>query len=110
MMKHLDLARHRRLENLLASTLHRGTCAACLMVGFGLIFNAASIAAFDKIGGVLGLAGVALFILLPIIRVSVMIFVFLSDRDYVFVIISATVLVVIGIGAALAIGLTSLGV
>jgi uncharacterized membrane protein len=105
----LDLARHQRLENLLAILFQRGTWAACLIVGFGLIFDATSIAALDRIGDILKVAGVALIIFLPIVRVTMMIFVFLSDRDYLFVVISVTVLVVILVAALLGIRLPAPG-
>jgi uncharacterized membrane protein len=101
MTRRLDSARHRRLEDLLAKVLHRGTGAACLVVGCGLILSAVPICTVNTIGRILGMAGVALFILLPVVRVSMMVFVFLEDRDYVFVLISALVLAVIGFGAVL---------
>jgi uncharacterized membrane protein len=101
MTRELDPARHLRLEDLLAKALHRGTCTACVIVGFGLILNAVPISSFKTIGGILGLMGVALFVLLPVARVSMMLAVFLKDRDYVFVLISALVLAVIGFGAVL---------
>lgn len=100
MTQPLDLARHHRLENLLASTLQRGTCAACTIIGLGLIFNAASIGASNRIGSLLALTGIAFFLLLPVIRVLMMILIFLGERDYAFAIISTTVLAVIGISAA----------
>jgi uncharacterized membrane protein len=101
MTRRLDSSRHRGLEDLLARVLHLGTWAACLVLGCGLILSAVPICTVNTISRDLGMAGVALFILLPIVRVSMMVFVFLEDRDYVFVLISALVLVVIGFGAVL---------
>ena len=43
-------------------------------------------------------AGIALFILLPVIRVIVMLFAFLRDRDYRFSVIAAFVLAVTLLG------------
>ena len=45
--------------------------------------------------------GIALFILLPVLRVVIMLIVFLQQRDYRFVAIAAVVLAIIGLGYVL---------
>jgi uncharacterized membrane protein len=94
-----DLARHPRLERLLASFLHIGTGIGCLVIGIGLavqLIDGASIAAMPIIT-----AGIAIFILLPVLRVLIMLLVFLQERDRRFSMITALVLAIIIIGAVL---------
>ncbi|MCR8493782.1 MULTISPECIES: DUF1634 domain-containing protein [Brucella] len=43
-------------------------------------------------------AGIAVFILLPIIRVALTMYLFLRERDYVYTVIAATVLLIIATG------------
>jgi uncharacterized membrane protein len=45
-------------------------------------------------------AGIALFILLPIVRVILMLTIYLRDRDYQFAVVAAVVLLVIFAGCA----------
>jgi hypothetical protein len=93
------LARHPELERCLATLLHWGTWLGCCIVGTGLVLQAA--------GGEGGLAtrivvaGIAVFLLLPVARVAVMLVVFLRERDYRFGLIAAAVLAIIVLGAVL---------
>lgn len=98
------------LERRLAVLLQYGTCLACAIVGVGLALGACISA------GVLGPAeastgpaavtlGVALFILLPVLRLMLMLGVFLRQRDYRYSLISAIVLVIVGAGCALGVHL-----
>lgn len=96
-----DLARHPRLERLLASLLHGGTWIGCLVIGIGLAIQAMK----ETVAGAsmpIVTAGIALLILLPILRVLVMLLVFLHERDLRFSLIAASVLIIIVIGAVLA--------
>jgi uncharacterized membrane protein len=96
-----DLAHHPKLEHLLASVLHHGTWVASCVVALGL-----SMGLVDRSGTPLALTGtrivttgIALFILLPVLRVLVMLIVFLRERDYHFASIAAFVLSIIVLGA-----------
>jgi len=92
-----------KLEPAVAATLYWGTWVASSVVGVGLL-----LAMLDSGVAVRGMAvqrdmriasaGIALFILLPVIRVIVMLFAFLRDRDYRFSVIAAFVLAVTLLG------------
>ncbi|WP_244173395.1 DUF1634 domain-containing protein [Caballeronia temeraria] len=84
----------RTLDRLLASFLQCGTWAACALIGAGLF-----------VGTKVLTAGVALFILLPVLRVVLMLAVFARRRDYLYVTIAATVLAVIAAGCVIGIRL-----
>ncbi|WP_250517424.1 DUF1634 domain-containing protein [Caballeronia sp. INDeC2] len=77
---------------LLARFLQGGTWAACVLIGAGLIFDANTLT-----------AGVALFILLPVLRVALMLAMFAWQRNYLYVTIAATVLAVIAAGCVIGI-------
>lgn len=98
-----DLARHPGLERLLARVLHRGTWLATGVIALGL-----ALALLGWPGALSALtgtrivaAGIALFILLPVLRVLLMLIVFVRDGDYRFGAIAALVLAIIALGAAL---------
>lgn len=88
------------LEQLLARLLNAGTWIASGVIAIGLVLS------FDHgsllpTGTQIVRAGIALFILLPILRVGVMAIVFLRERDYRFATIAAAVLIIILIGFAI---------
>jgi uncharacterized membrane protein len=79
-----------RLEWLLANLLHYGSSLASIAIGLGLALTSMRIAT----------VGIALFILLPTLRVLLMLLVFLRERDYRFTAIAALVLAIILLGFA----------
>jgi len=92
-----------QLESVLAAILYWGTWVASSAVAAGL-----ALALLDS-RAVLGetviqrdmritTAGIALFVLLPVIRVPVMLFAFLRERDYRFSLIAALVLTITLLG------------
>jgi uncharacterized membrane protein len=98
-----DPARHPGLELLLAKVLHRGTWLGASVIATGL---ALQLAGWQR--APLGLtnshiitAGIALLILLPVLRVLLMLFVFVRERDNHFSIIATLVLAIIVSGALL---------
>ena len=82
-----------QLENLLGSLLHYGTLAASGIIAFGLALSLAA----GPLGMGVATAGIALFILLPALRVAVMLAFFLRARDYRYGAIAALVLLIISI-------------
>ncbi|MBP6018739.1 MAG: DUF1634 domain-containing protein [Burkholderiaceae bacterium] len=99
---HKELIGHPRLERMLGHVLHYGTWLSCGVIALGLTLMVAN----GDVQGVQGLssgkhiitAGVALLILLPVLRVGLMLMVFLQERDYRYVLIAAFVLVIILMG------------
>jgi uncharacterized membrane protein len=90
------LARHHALERLLARVLDQGTWLASAIIGVGWLLAAAgskSVVLIDS--------GIALFLLLPVLRVVIMLVVFVRQRDYRFGIIAGVVLSIIVLGALL---------
>jgi uncharacterized membrane protein len=83
----------RQLENLLGRLLHYGTLAATGIIAAGLGLSVAS----GRVGMSIAGAGIALFILLPALRVGVMLTFFLRARDYRYGAIAALVLLIISI-------------
>jgi hypothetical protein len=83
------------LEILLARLLHHGTMAASGLIAAGL--------ALSLVSGPMGMgmsiatAGIALFILLPALRVATMLIFFLRARDYRYGAIAGLVLLIISI-------------
>jgi|HubBroStandDraft_6_1064221.scaffolds.fasta_scaffold230573_2 uncharacterized membrane protein len=101
-----------RFESLLAGLLHYGTLLASAVIGLGLILQLLAAPPFGGHAGVPHLAarqwglpviqaGIALFILLPIVRVTVMLIVFVRERDGRYIAITASVLLIILLGFAL---------
>jgi uncharacterized membrane protein len=82
-----------QLENLLGRLLHYGTLAASGIIALGLALGVAS----GPMGIGVATAGIALFILLPALRVAVMLIFFLRARDYRYGAIAALVLLIISI-------------
>lgn len=99
----LDSNPSSRLERLLAILLLRGTWLASAVIAAGLA--AASLQGesgrlnlADSPGMTIVSVGIALLILLPVLRVAVMLGVFLQERDYRFGAIAALVLAIIVLG------------
>jgi len=80
-----------QLEGLLGRLLHYGTLAASSIIALGLALNLAS----GRLGLGIAAAGIALFILLPALRVAVMLGFFLRAGDYRYGAIAALVLLII---------------
>jgi uncharacterized membrane protein len=86
-----------KLEALLAKMMSRGTWLASAVIAAGL-----AIAFFSRQPDLrIVAAGIALFILLPVLRVATMLVVFLRERDYRFGAFAAFVLIVIALGVVL---------
>jgi len=98
-MTNKDIARHPRLEALLARLLDQGTWVACLVIGAGIVAILSGTA--GPAGSRIVQAGVAVFIALPILRVLTMVIVFVKERDFVFGAIATFVLMVIVLGAVI---------
>jgi uncharacterized membrane protein len=80
-----------QLENLLGTLLHYGTLTASGVVALGLALSVAP----GHLGSGIAAAGIALFILLPALRVAVMLVFFLRTGDYRYGAIAALVLLII---------------
>jgi len=92
-----------QLEWLLAGTLHLGTWLASAAIGLGLAlalldsrFSAPKLAILRDIR--IATIGIALLILLPVVRVIVMLIVYLRHRDYRLAAIALLVLTIILLG------------
>ena len=81
----------------LADLLHYGSWLASIAIGLGLALSSTRIATI----------GIALFILLPALRVLLMLLVFLRQRDYRFTAVAALVLAIILLGFAIGIHTTT---
>ena|ERR1700743_1783611 len=101
------LAKHPGLERHLSMLLNSGTWIGSTVIALGIIlaFAGTQIAALSA---QIVTAGIAVIILLPIIRVSLMAFIFLRERDYHFGAIALLVLIVIALGGYL--GFSAAGV
>jgi uncharacterized membrane protein len=86
-----DAAPSGQLESLLGRLLHYGTLAASGLIASGLVLSVAS----GSLGLGIAAAGIALFILLPALRVAVMLGFFLRAGDYRYSAIAALVLLII---------------
>jgi uncharacterized membrane protein len=87
-----------KLESLLAYVLQYGSWAASATIGMGLALSLAGAHSLPFSGMKIVTVGVALFILLPVLRVLIMCLVFLKERDYKFSAIAALVLVILLVG------------
>jgi hypothetical protein len=102
------LERNVRLEHWLANLLHYGTWLASLTIAAGLALTltlpapatatGAAASHPTPIGMSVMTAGIALFVLLPIMRLILMLGVFLRRRDYWFGAIAALVLAIVAVG------------
>jgi hypothetical protein len=90
------------LERLLATTLQFGTGVGSCIIAVGWVLSATGEPpSLSTVAVSIVRAGIALFILLPALRVLLMVGVFVRERDYWFAAIAALVLAVIVVGAAL---------
>jgi uncharacterized membrane protein len=96
-----DNARHARLEVLLAKLLDWETWVACVAIGLGLLAVLSGIQKTQGLGTSFVACGIALSIVLPILRVLLMAIVFLTKKDYVFGAIAICVLLIIVLGAGI---------
>lgn len=97
------------LERRLATLLKCGTWIASLLIAAGCMLTlAASYMGPEAAAGIHGVdgvrimtAGVALFIVLPVLRLMLMLGVFLQHRDYRFSIVTLLVLLIVLAGCAI---------
>ncbi|MEO8876433.1 MAG: DUF1634 domain-containing protein [Polyangiaceae bacterium] len=92
-----------KLESRLATLLSSGTWLASSVIAIGLVLS--RIAAVDSRehfwGARIATFGIAMFILLPVLRVMTMLVSFLQTRDYRFAGVAALVLTILAVGFAL---------
>ncbi|SAK64937.1 DUF1634 domain-containing protein [Caballeronia ptereochthonis] len=88
---------HASLDSLLARFLQCGTWAACVLIGAGLVLDAHA----AGLGMRALTAGVALFIMLPVLRLVLMLAMFARQRNYLYVAIAVTVLALIAAGCVI---------
>jgi uncharacterized membrane protein len=88
------------LDRRVAFLLHLGTWLASAVIAIGLVLPA---------GARVVTAGIALFVALPIARVTVMLVEFLRRRDYRIALITALVLAVILLGIVLSLQMNAGG-
>ena len=99
------MTRLRQLEESLAALLRYGSWSASAVIGLG--FALALISAHlpgrnpALVPHRIATTGIALFILLPVLRVLVMLVVFIRERDFRFACIAASVLAIILLGVVL---------
>jgi uncharacterized membrane protein len=93
------------LERRLAALLQYGTWAASLIVAVGCVLalfsHGVSVAAANGYGPRIVTAGIALFILLPVLRLMLMLGVFLHQRDYRFSVVTLLVLLIVFTGCVI---------
>ena len=85
-----------RLEGQLAALLNRGTALASAVLAIGFLA-----ALRWPLGVVIETGGVALFILLPVLRVALMLAGFAQRREMVFAALAGVVLTIIALGTLL---------
>lgn len=96
-----DVAGERGLERLLASVLSTGTWLGSAAIASGLILQCVG---WGRVMSAMTCArmislGIALFILLPVLRVVLMAVVFVRQREFVFSAVAIGVLAVIALAA-----------
>jgi uncharacterized membrane protein len=83
-----------RLEPRLGATLRIGTWVASAVIAGGLVWPV-----FHAAGGqAIVMTGIAIIIVLPVVRVALMFCAFVKTRDFRFVAVAAVVLLMIGLG------------
>lgn len=97
-----------RLEGMLAQLLNYGTWFSSTVTALGLALVQVEGYFGDSVlwgpsGTTIVTAGIALLILLPVLRLALMLVVFLREQDYMFGMITAAVLAIIAFGTALGI-------
>ena len=94
-----------RIESLLAGVLNVGTWLASVVIGAGLVLSLFKERTPFPTGAQVVIAGIGLFVLLPILRVILMLTIFVKERTYQFA--AAAVVVLLTILAGFAIGILS---
>ncbi|MCH4542864.1 DUF1634 domain-containing protein [Ochrobactrum sp. POC9] len=87
-----------RRDEIIASLLWYGTWFATAVIAVGVIMTAIEPTQSFFSGYDIVKAGIAVFILLPIVRVVLTMYLFVRERDYVYAVIAATVLLIIATG------------
>jgi hypothetical protein len=101
-----DRKRASGLQRRLATTLQLGTWVGSCIIALGWVLSATGEPTSLPTAAIaIVRAGIALFILLPVLRVLLMVIVFVCERDYRFGAIAALVLAIIVVGAALGVRL-----
>jgi uncharacterized membrane protein len=95
-----------RLEELLATLLGYGSWVAAAAIGLGVALALIDSHSSARDGAILSdmriaTMGIALFILLPVLRVVLMLLVFIHERDFRFACIAGLVLAIILLGIVL---------
>jgi uncharacterized membrane protein len=89
----------RALESLLANVLHYGTALAMVVIALGVgMTTLGDPAPAQPAGTTVVAAGLALLIMLPVVRVALMLIVFALGREYVLAATAGFVLLIILIG------------
>jgi hypothetical protein len=93
------------LDSLLAGTLQYGSLLATAVIGLGLLlaFTGSGLGTQHLVlarGTNILNVGIALFIVLPVLRVLLMLIVFVRERDYLLGVIAGLVLTIILLGLA----------
>jgi hypothetical protein len=98
-----DLARRTGLDQLLAKVLHRGTWLGSSVIALGLALPMVGWSGDSPaiICTRIVTAGIALLILLPVLRVVLMLVVFVRERDFRFSAIAMLVLAIMLLGSVL---------
>jgi hypothetical protein len=96
-----DLAGRPEVDQLLASVLHRGTWLGWSVIGLGLALPMAGWSGPSSTMTCTRIvtAGIALLIVLPVLRVFLMLVVFVRERDVLFSAIAMLVLAIIVLGS-----------
>jgi hypothetical protein len=97
-----------RLEGMLAQLLNYGTWLSSSVTALGLALVEAEghlgdSALWGPSGTTIVTSGIALLIMLPVLRLALMLVVFLREQDYMFGMITAAVLTIIAFGTVLGI-------
>ncbi|MDR5821544.1 DUF1634 domain-containing protein [Caballeronia sp. LZ043] len=92
---------HVSLDRLLAVFLQAGTWIACGLIGAGLVLQAWPVLWAAQAMT----AGVALFVLLPVMRVALLLAVFARQRNMLYAALATAVLAVIAAGCVLGVRL-----
>jgi hypothetical protein len=91
------MTKTRRLEQWLAALLRYGSWSASAAIGLGFALALIGAHSSHRIATM----GIALFILLPMLRVLLMLVVFVRERDFRFACIAGSVLAIILLGIVL---------
>jgi hypothetical protein len=99
----IDLAGRPELDQLLASVLYRGTWLGWSVIAIGLTLPMAGWSGASSVMTCARIvtAGIALLIVLPVLRVFLMLVVFVRERDFLFSAIAMLVLAIIVLGSVL---------